>query len=329
VFAFHPFSVHAFAILVASALAACDDRSTAECVHDSECPARSACIAGLCAPRIADSGSADRSADSAPAPDWRRPLWDAGVGEAGPACTGDGDGQIDFSELRFTVPASAATATATDVTVDLAGKLEGGVRQWDLSAIPTSGSGTIDVGPLPAWAASKAPAATYASELTADYGTFTKTSLLGAFRVSSAALQLVALISEAPDHTLVTYDEPLDMLRFPLRTGLSFTTEALGTGSSDSIPWGYPESYTVEVLQRGRVRIHPKLALDALLLRVGHTVYNTPLLDPFKLFPLRRDTAFLFVVECYGTVAKLIAASDPGDQLSATQASDFWRLATP
>jgi hypothetical protein len=299
----------------------CPAEPPTQCVRDEDCAAQQACSDGRCRVRLGDGalspdGRAAREARPLP-PD------SAALHGDGTTCTDNGDGQVAFSELLFQVPSTVTTELGHDLTVDLAGSMTAGKRQWDLSVVAATEAGAVEVSPVLTWAAADFPGATYASELSAGYGVFSKTRLLGVFKVSPAALQLIGLISETPNHTRVTYSEPLDMLRFPMAVGAHFGTDAVASGHSDLFPVvSWTESYTIDVLERGTLRLHKSLALDALLVRVRQQVHSMG-------WPLSSSTAFLFLSPCYGTVARLIATSDPGAQLTAVQATELWRLAAP
>ena len=127
-------------------------------------------------------------------------------------------------------------------------------------------------------------------------------------------------------HTRIKHDSPLDMLRFPIGPGAQFSTDASATGYTDVFPFvSYDERYTIDVLGSGKLKLLQGFTLDVLLIRARESVYQAwnPWLGEVK------TTAFLFMAECYGTVARLIAKDDPGSALQAVEVKEMWRLAAP
>lgn len=316
-------------LVLVTAAQGCSEESGL-CVRASDCPAGQVCADGVCTtPGDPDGGDHDA------APDLRL---DGGVdqwipdyatldGDAGPVCTPNNNGKVERSEMVFTVPSKVTVTLGTqNLTVDLQGTAVGGVTTWDLTGAATDDQDVqMTLDPLPAWTAAKFPQASYASQLSASFGFFTKTALLGVFKVTPTALELVGAVSEKANHTRVTYGTPLEALRFPVVVKDSYSSSASMSGFSEyTIPVLNTETYAIDVLAGGKLKLLPSLTLDALLVRVRQEVYPTmnPLLKT-------KTTVFLFVVECYGTVARVIADSDPGAALDQVKVSERWKLAAP
>jgi hypothetical protein len=297
--------------------AAADDEAS-YCVRDEQCGPGKLCADGRCFRELP-------AIDVAQAPDRGPDLGvDLYVLPDGPVddtttCRGNSDGVVERNELLFIVPTSAKTIVVENVELNFSSSL----ATWDLSQLTATKDGTLGLAPLPAWVdASDYPKDVHASELSSDYGVFSKARLLGVFQINEGAYQLHGLVSEEKSHTRITYDEPLAMLQFPLKVGQSFSSSAAATGYSDLFPVVYfNERYDVSVIDRHPVKIHPKLTLDALLLRVEHTV-SQPLAPLFT----QRHVAFLLIAECYGTVARILTKRDPKD-LSQIEVESMWRIA--
>ena len=313
-----------FFLALALLHAGCSADETTSCTRDTDCPAGQLCSDGRCLLAMPDGPAPP---DGAAAPDVEPDLFvfpDAGPGD-GLQCPANSNGKIEREEMLFSVPAQVAIATGQDMTVDLAGTSVNGVTHWDLSGLKLDQAATKAVVPVPSWAAADFPDATYASELTADYGVFSKTNLLGVFKVTPSSLQMLGMVSESQTHTRIAYDSPLDMLRYPITAPDSFETEAHASGYSDIFPFlSYDESYTIQAVDEGKLKLFPGLTLDVVLVRADQSVYQAwvPLLPSFS------NAAFMFVAECYGTVAHVIAKSSP-KSLDKVEVDTMWRLAAP
>jgi hypothetical protein len=299
------------------------------CVRASDCPSGQICADGICTPEgKTDGPSSDGVADlrlDAGSEAWI-PDYATLDGDAGQVCTPNNNGKVERQEMVFSVPSKVTVTLGTNLVVDLAGTQVGGVTSWDLSGAATDDKDVeMKVEALPTWTASKFPGATYASRMTANFGFFTKVDLLGVFQVTPTALQLMGAVSDKSNHTRVTYSKPLDALRFPVVKGDSYKTSASMTGFSDyTIPVANTESYEIDVLDSGKLKLLSGLTLDALLVRVRQEVWLT--LNPLMK---TKTTVFLFVSECYGTVARVIADKDPGTALDKVTAKERWKLAAP
>jgi hypothetical protein len=313
------------ALIVLSLLAAaCASEEKTACTRDTDCPAGYACADGRCLPEV-DTGQIQQ--DSAP-PDAgtdQHFVYPDGTGPDG-GCVPNLDDKVQFEEMTIApIGVAASVIESEEVEVDLAGTDVGGTIHWDLTTVAGK-PGTIAVEAVPAWAAQDFPADAYATELMSGYGLFFKADLLGVFQKKPSALQLIGLVSKKESHTNVVYDTALEMPRFPTGLGDHYTTTNVGTGYSTgyteyNLPWVYDESYTIDVLTRGKLKLIDGLTLDALLVRVTHEVSCG--------VTLATNVAFMFVAECYGTVARIIADEDPGDELTAVKVERMWRLAAP
>src|SRR4051794_20411872 len=151
---------------------------------------------------------------------------DGGFGAAvdlAPTCIPNNDAQIDRGELQFPFGLSVHYLTnpaGTTVTVNPAGTLQPGGRQWDLTSTQGDVLSLVLEPVAGQWFAASFPNATYAT--LSDPASNT----LGIFRVTDQALQILGFASRTPNQTLLVYDQPVESLRFPLREGDAWVTGA-------------------------------------------------------------------------------------------------------
>lgn len=313
-------------LLLAVAASGCTSASGA-CRWERDCPAGQTCADGVCTPVVVqpDRGPRDLSAiDTAPpdsSPAESRPP-DARAGD-GALCAPNGNGELERDELLFLIPSSVDYTVGSQVAVDLEGTEVGGVTQWDLTADATDDhveAMTLD--PVPAWAAAGFPQdpGVYSSLLNKGYDTY------GIFQATDSELRLLGAISGDEDYGSATYAEPVTLLRFPLTVNDSYSTQTTATGAWGFAPLYNVETHSVDVIARGAVKLPKMLPMDVLLVRevAEQYPYANPLLK-------RTYTVFLFMAECYGTVARVVVDGDPGDalKLEAAAVQERWRLTSP
>jgi len=299
------------------------------CVLPSDCPAGQTCADGVCTPvLINDLGfTPETGPDQGPDGSPDAVVWpDLGSGDGGSVCHPNNNGKIERNEMIFTVPSAVKVTLGSGITVNLKGTDVGGKTFWDLlGAAPDDGPQQMKLEAVPSWAAANFKGAAYSSKLMARFGFFSKVDLMGVFKVTPTALQLMGAVSDKANHTRFSYDTPLDLVRFPVTAGDSFVTSSVVKGFTESVvPVWLQETYTITVLHQGVLKLYANFSLPALLVRVDQQVYN-------KANPLLkiRTHAFLFMAECYGVVARVVAAKDPGKDLSQVQAKERWKLAAP
>lgn len=318
------------ALLLMAAMGGCEETG-AKCVRDTECGPGMVCADGICSPLLkADSAATEAGPDlgSDGAPD-QQPVGDMRPpdgGDAGLTCPANQDGKISRAEMIFKVPSQVTVTLGTGLTLDLKGAVVGGKRVWDLTKAASDDKNTVmKVGAIPAWAAPKFTGATYASKLSASFGFFSKTDLLGVFKVTPTALKLVGAASEKKNHTRFSYTTPLDTIRFPVEAGTSYVSGSTVTGIMEyAVPVWLQEKYEVSVLERGTLKLYNNFSLDTLLVSVKQEVYN-------KANPLLKTgtQVYLFMAECYGVVARVIAKDAKVTDPSKVVAKERWKLAAP
>ena len=316
-----------FAVLSALSLLlfffACDDGSP-ECRVGADC-ASGVCLSdGTC--QEPDAGDADVPPDDGTGPDADVAEDDAseddaalddGTGDDGSlTCSPNDDWVLERSEVPIRAGLRANFAIAADVDVDTAGTTEAdGSRVWDFSGSLTGDHLSLEelLAPAGLWFADDFPAATYVSKLRDGE------DLLGVFQATDDALLLLGVVSPEGGvfQTNLTYDPPVEVLHFPLAEGNTWTTEATIAGLSLGVASWYTETYVSRVDTHGTLET-PYGSFDVLRVRVS--------LDRVVGMMPTSYRSFLFVAECFGTVAAV--HSDAGEtEVEFTRAAEVRRLA--
>lgn len=148
-------------------------------------------------------------------------------------------------------------------------------------------------------------------------------SVMGIYRMDDQALWLQGLASaeEAPDEgqTLIVYDEPVAVFRFPLEVGRSWTSVGeFKQAQFLGLPWAGRDTYHVAVDAAGVLEL-PDLSFGQAL-RVKQTVTLEPAVGPTSTV---LQTSFVF--ECFGEVARATSRLNEANQ-EFTIAAEVRRL---
>jgi hypothetical protein len=225
---------------------------------------------------------------------------------------------ITQEELPVAVGLHANFSAAASVPVDTAGKLGlGGEHVWDLSA-PITGQADEKVETLPIagqWFAASFPGATYASRLSST------SDLLGVFEVAAGKLLLRGVVSPADGAmaTSLVYTTPIVVLSFPIKEGGTWTTSSNITGkaSGTTIAVFYADTYTSKVDAHGTMKT-PFATFPVLRIRVDRLSNLAGIITS--------SHRFVFVTECFGTVATMVSKDyEMADEF--TTAAEVSRLA--
>jgi hypothetical protein len=238
--------------------------------------------------------------------------------DAGPRCAADHDGVITRAEINFLVGASVLYAvneeSETVTPVDVTGAMVEGVRRWDYSAPRTEDRRVLDevIRPTGRWWSGRYPDATFATMLDRTH------NILGVYRASATALELLGTVSVAENATNLTMSPPVVVLRFPLRVGDTWTQSVTASGFYNFTPLTNVTAYTSRVDAAGEVWT-PAGRYPSLRVRTD--------LDQTIPFTVIRRTkrTYTFLSECWGVVARL-ASVDNETADPFTRASEYRRL---
>lgn len=259
-----------------------------------------------------------------PLPD--RPLYenpDAGV----LSCVPNLDGRIDPTELEAAIgiPVTLLVSPAgVERPVDLVGQIVDDQRVWDFATdYADSSLARIEAANVEGqWFEADfppdgTPGTRFVTPLDAGGTT------VGIYRKNDSALSLLGVASVQPDppegRTLLVYDTPIALYRFPIEPGATHvSTGEVSGGTLRGLPYAGRDIYEVEVRTAGRIEL-PDLAFDQAL-RVDVRVTVEPAVGAATS---RRQVSFLF--ECFGEVAR--ATSRPDETaIDFTTAAELRRL---
>jgi len=238
-------------------------------------------------------------------------------------CMPNLDGNIDAAELQAApgLPVRyLVTAANTEHDVDLAGKVDAeGRRVWDWSMEqPDDRVATIAASVLAnKWYAPAFPSGQFVAPMDAAG------AMEAVYRHDGEALWLLGIASHTSDapegKTLLVYETPIALFRFPLQPGASWTSKATTTQATlMGLPYAGSDTYEVSVDGAGRLELPAFTFTQALRVRTKVTV------DPVvgKL-TTRRQVSFLF--ECFGEVARATSRNDE-EAADFTKATEVRRL---
>ena len=142
-------------------------------------------------------------------------------------------------------------------------------------------------------------------------------------RLDQEALWLLGLASReqepAEGQTLLIYDQPIAVLRFPIAPGAEHvSTGNIANGVLRGLPYAGKDVYEVKVDAMG------VLDLPQLRFSQAHRVRQRVTVEPaVGLASSRRQVSFFF--ECFAEVARAVSLADEPDA-NFTNAAEVWRL---
>lgn len=236
------------------------------------------------------------------------------------SCVPNLDGMIDAEELlpAVGVPVTFAVSPAgASRRVDQAGATDASGRLvWDWSDGAADDEGlTVSAARIEGrWYAAEFPAEAFALPFDASG------NVDAIYTHDAGALRLHGLASrrETPT-TLLRYDTPIEVTRFPVVAGDRYVSEGrIRDGLFRGLPYAGRDTYTVEVVDTGR------LLLPDLTFSQAHLVQTEVVLAPAVGEPTtQRQSSWLF--ECFGEVAR--ATSQPGEtRANFTDAAEVRRM---
>lgn len=238
-------------------------------------------------------------------------------------CLPDLDGRIESEEIAGVpgIPVSYVVSPAgVERPVDVAGRIDAdGRRVWDLSLDYADDQlARLSASELEGqWFASSFPGGEIVAP--SDAGA----TILGVYRQDDSALWLMGLASAEPDppegRTLLVYETPVALYRFPIEPGSEHTEAAeIRDGMLRGLPYAGRDVYEVRADAAGRLELPDLIFEQAQRVRVRVTV------EPAVGSPTsRRQVSWLF--ECFGEVARATSRADEPDE-DFTTAAELRRL---
>jgi hypothetical protein len=240
-----------------------------------------------------------------------------------PECVPNRDGAITADELPIALGATITYYAGANQTIAQTG------TRWDYSVErPEDKSSVVAIGPVALdqqWYATSFPSTpgTGALPPSGQFVVDAGDGLDGIYHKDARGLWLDGTASRdmaMATRTLIVYDQPIAVLRFPVTAGDAFMTSAPLAGATiNGLPFNGSDEVSVAVVGPGLLAV-PYVEFSPVL-RVTLSVVRKPTSGPTAS---RRTTLFLF--ECFGEVAR--AESKP-DEPSAdfTLAAYFRRFA--
>jgi len=243
------------------------------------------------------------------------------------SCVPNLDGRIDPNELEAAIGIPVTLLVSppgVERPVDLVGQVVAEQRVWDFATdYADSTLARIEAAEVEGqWFEAEfpddgTPGTRFVTPIDAGGST------VGIYRKNDDALSLLGVASAQPDppegRTLLVYDRPIALYRFPIEAGASHvSTGEVSGGTLRGLPYAGRDIYEVEVRSSGRIEL-PDLAFDQAL-RVDVRVTVEPAVGAATS---RRQVSFLF--ECFGEVAR--ATSRPDETaIDFTTAAELRRL---
>ncbi len=241
------------------------------------------------------------------------PLPDTGVTAT---CRGNRDGVISRDEVVF-VPGVTVryrvNPTGTQAPVNPVGVMRAdGSRLWDFS--DTAG----ELHPLVLqrsegqWFAPRFTTAQYAAALDP------RAASLGVYRATDTAVELLGVVgANEAEGTLVQYDTPVSLLRFPMMEGGRWSIDALAMGMVAGTPVASRDHYDVTVDAHGEVRLAEFTFPNVVRVKIETT-------QRFSAGGIRK-IQYLWMTECYGEVTRMTSLDNEVNP-DFTRAQEYRRL---
>ena len=248
----------------------------------------------------------------------------SGTGGSAFTCLPNLDGQIDATELApaFDIAVSyVISPVGEDRAVNLAGKKDAkGAIAWDFSPDFATDKALVLTATKVAgkWYASSFPDGDFASPVD------TAGEIYGVYSATDKAISLlgVASVVEKPKKgkTLLVYDTPIDIYRFPLTPGSTWTsTGTISMGIINGLPYASVDTYEVKDAAIG------SLALHDLTFEQVHKIETKVTLTPSVGGAPQTTWQVGFASECFGEVTR--ATSHIGEATANfTKAAEVRRL---
>ncbi len=233
-------------------------------------------------------------------------------------CVPNLDGKIEASELapQLGIPATyLVSPPGKERTVDLVGAERDGKRSWDLGVdFADDQVARLSAQRLEGkWYASEFAGITNAIVTAIDAGGLTE----GIYTHDEQAFSLHGVASASPDgpnKTLLKYETPIALYRFPLAPGVAYsTTGEVKNGTFRGLPYAGRDTYEVKVDAAGEVTLPDFTVTQALRVKTKVTIVPAA-----GQVTTQRQTSFLF--ECLGEVVRATSKLEEPDENFETTA---------
>ncbi len=239
------------------------------------------------------------------------------------SCVPNLDGQIDANEMAPSFDAAEnflVSPANQQRSVDLVGRIDSqGHRVWDWSAPDSTDEvASLSASPIAGkWYASSFPTDAFVVPIDAAKTTD------GIYLHTDSALSLLGVASAeqhpAGGETLMVYDAPVELYRFPLEPGAQWVS--VGTvrnGLFRGLPYAGRDTYEVSVDASGDL-VLPQLEFTQAMRVRMHVTLEPSVGSPVSYWQVS------FVSECFGEVARATSL-DGEEQENFTTAAEVRRL---
>ncbi|MEW5853795.1 MAG: hypothetical protein AB2A00_33780 [Myxococcota bacterium] len=323
----------ALAALLAGTVAAVPGCSGTACSANDDCPLETVCRAGQCVGAdedphgVLDAGLSRTDGGTQRGDAATAHGNDAGGqgdgGRPGGACPFDDDGVLTAEELPLALNVESRFVEARadgGIPVDLVGTTDSqGLRVWDFSAAaPGDQAFTLEALPLDdLWFGNRFPQGAYAVPLDGESTNY------AIYQRTESVVQMLGVASQEPEHTLLTYDPPVDIVRFPVTLNQAFTsnTDVSGTFEGNTF-YSSSDTYDLSVDARGHL-VTPAGTFPVLRVRLQHQVDVPIAFWPFVL--TYKYIRYSFMTPCYSQVA-YVASLEGEEELQFSTAAELRRL---
>ncbi len=224
-------------------------------------------------------------------------------------CLPDLDDQLTRAEMPTFLGTVVSYLVAQNTTVDTSGS------DLDLSAqVAGERKYALEASALgEQWFAAEFPASSIVVPL--DF----EGQAVGILQSSDEAIRLVGIASTQEDYTLLHYQTPIDLYRFPLTVGQSFVTESAVVGQFEAVPYNGSDRYAVEVTSIDSV------ALPHLRFTHSFRVHTEVTSDSGAAGLVIKRQQLSLVSECFGEIARVVSQDDESEA-NFSDAAELWRF---
>ncbi|MCP4448548.1 MAG: hypothetical protein GY811_24910 [Myxococcales bacterium] len=138
-------------------------------------------------------------------------------------------------------------------------------------------------------------------------------------RSTDSTVRLLGIASELADHTLLIYESPIDIFRFPMEVGKRWENQSAVTGTLAAVPYNGTDTYEVAVEAMQAVSLPHLRFARAHKLRTRITSDS----GAAGLVVTRQQISLLS--ECFGEITRIVSLDgDSADDFS--RAAELWRF---